>query len=397
MAMTQAPTISVASMTETPTSNTTDDSIQVFLEKYGATFTDIENNSPDHNSEAQRLFTVSPSDMDLMLDDYSALESPMSVDISDLTSINTGTGSNSHDWTFTDSTHSLSIDTGITDPLPNVNNHFDFGGSTPPPAGCPPEVTLQPPLAAATPGHELTLGPISMTSDNSGVSSASDRPCECHPRALEALKQLCSSEAPLHDCTGLSRPTTTRGTRSLQSIIDVNEHVLETVGGMLPCACSQDGFLLATMSLVAFKVMARYEAAARHQPCSSPTAALTTHGAEGVVDGTDHDDLDRVLQDGRVAAQVVLSELYRVQRFLKGLSQRLKQMAGLDTGRDDHVSPLAHRSSRNGAGGRDVIMGGGLDDVALPFSAAFFCQLETDLRRRLRALSAEIADLVRTA
>lgn len=429
----QAPTISVTSTSDSatttepstagPTLTPNDDSIQVFLEKYGATFPNIEaGGSPDHHSDAQRLFTDSPTDLDLVLDDCSALTTPLSFDLSDLTTLNDGPGSHSHNWTLTDSSHSLSIDTAITDPLGDVNSHFNFGGSNSPP--CLPDICIPPPslptVAATLP--DFTFGSMSIDSDNIGVpSSMSDGSCGCHPRALEVLKQLCSAEA------ASSHMTT-------QEVINANEHVLETVGKMLPCGCSQDGFLLATLALIAFKVMARYEAAARHSShrSASPSfmdmttitdttmqdAADVDITNEGVSDiakeqhtVTTHLEQMMILQDGRMSAQVILSELYRVHRFIKGLSKRLKQRAGLDSDRNDPFQMFGYtnhsKSSRNGSGGggsRDLFMGGSgfggcgsPEDAALPFSAAFFCQLENDLRRRLRSMSTEIADLVRTA
>jgi hypothetical protein len=67
-----------------------------------------------------------------------------------------------------------------------------------------------------------------------------------------------------------------------------------------------------------------------------------------------------------MAAQLVLSELHRVQRLINVLGGRLKQ-----------DGPIA----------------GGFGDMSF-FSAAWFGQLEMDLRKRVASLSREIVDLL---
>jgi hypothetical protein len=352
---------------------------------------DFEPVSPEHSSDGQQFSSASPSDMDLdmdlMLDDYSAIASPLSFDISDLTSINTGMGSLTNDSTMS----------AITDYSFDITKPVDFGGSGGGGPLFPPEAPLQqkPPATAAPSSDDFTL--IATDLIHTGPASpASGHLCNCHARALEVLNQLYSLEVRTTDSTP--------GEGSLQSLLDANEHMLDTVGNILPCECSKDGFLLVTMSLVAFKVMARYEAAARQQTPSWFSAARVPNGITGTTEeslarGSASSHENKVQHgplDGRIAAQVVLSELYRMQRFVRGLAKQLKEMAGLDMSANSCGERLFDRSSHHGSRATDFLMGGMFNDPALPFSAAFFCQLETDLRRRLRGLSKELADLVRT-
>ncbi|KAK8113411.1 hypothetical protein PG984_013937 [Apiospora sp. TS-2023a] len=391
----------------------TNDSIQVFLGKDGTTtLAETGASSPGQPLEAQQLLPLedlfaSPIDFDM-----SDFTSMIDFDLSDFTSTNnTGSVSSTHDWA---SAHppTTTIDGTVTDSLADVNNTiFSFGDSTA--------------TVTSTASHESSFSlptssaPLSLSTGDTSTSDGSS--CGCHPRALEVLKQFCSPPG---------GQTRVASSSSLQAVIDENERVLDTVGTMLPCACSQDGFLLATISRIAFKVMARYEVAARCQQhslspsCTSPSscssscssssssAPSTTPSAAASGDTTSSDGSGNGHGVGGgeehhhhhpMAARVVLGELYRVQRFLNGLSRRLQQMASLDAaGGGREPSSYLGLLGGPGVSGDNMInnnMGGvgGLDDLSLPFSPAFYCQLEANLRRRLRGLSTDIAELVRTA
>jgi hypothetical protein len=211
--------------------------------------------------------------------------------------------------------------------------------------------------------------------------------CCCLLRALGLLKLLFRNAATACKCskkqgydhTDCQRPT-------IQSVIAENEQTIEAITSMLQCPCSQDGYLLAIMSLIVFKILAWYAAAAKETPDPSgpdqsqnldryqaPSRRPSSCHAEQVLhfptvvgsyclEGEDQ---------GRMAAQLVLSELHRVQRLVNELSQRLKAADGQDSIRD------------------------GDGDITYPFSATMLNQLEVDLRKRLRALSLEIVDTLR--
>ncbi|KAF3763006.1 hypothetical protein M406DRAFT_73663 [Cryphonectria parasitica EP155] len=200
---------------------------------------------------------------------------------------------------------------------------------------------------------------------------------------------------------------------SAESIIAHNRPVLDTVADILQCSCSQDSHLLVLITLTLFKALTWYAAAAsgkneilKNQTCpkdSSPaapsptsglvasTAAATGYGTPSSVGISEqqhlagHQEYDR----DRMASQLVLSELSRMQGIVKTLSQNL--------------AVLRHRS--DGGGGRavneknvDQRAGGAYHSTSsttITFSFALFEQLEVDLRRRLRGLSAEIMERLR--
>lgn len=381
--MTQAPTPAPAAAAAVAHSNQpwTADSIEPFSEQYGDSYQDILT-SPGHGPEQQH-FSTTPSDVDFMMEDYFA--TPISLQIPELADDSSRTGSIINDW----SAQSQLLDPNITAPLFDTSA-FNFFAATQPLSASPH------PSTSMIPGHEFTFG-----SESSPVNTH----CGCLPRVLELLKQLCTA-APVH-CTAWSGQKPERGSGSaalLQSMIAENQYTLDAVGKMLPCPCSQDGFLLTTICLVVLKVMGRYEAAAR-----SPSRSATNSSSAGSVD----EDMTQFTASGnvsavigcysvegedfdRMGAQVVLSELHRVQRLIKGLSERLN-VAGLNA-KDDTTSHSTRINSDAGAvaGQQDILMSDSME-AALPFYAPFFCQLESDLRKRLRKLSEQTAELVRRA
>ena len=235
-----------------------------------------------------------------------------------------------------------------------------------------------------------------ITGDLHSFQGFRSEPCCCLIRALGLLKQLFPNASTA--CTR-SSPGFDNGTRQLltiQAVVAENEQTIEAISSMLQCPCSQDGYLLTIMSLIVFKVLGWYAAAARETPmgCDGSHSPIKAYNGR---ERTSSCHPEQVLQSptivggyciegedqGRMAAQLVLSELHRVQRFVNQLSQRLKghqsHKAGFAT--PDSVPPFS-----------DAFSDG---ESTLPFSPNMFDQLEADLRKRLRALSVEIVDMLR--
>lgn len=164
---------------------------------------------------------------------------------------------------------------------------------------------------------------------------------------------------------------------------------------MLQCPCLQDGYLLAIISIIVFKVVDWYAAAARETPvtddgqrpskpypdrqrdtlCTSEQVLqIPTVVGSDYVDGEDQ---------SRMAAQLILGELHRVQRLVNVLSQRLKSHGT----RHEAVS-----TTNNAAGGQDTPLSG---ESTRDLSATMMDQFEADLRKRLRVLSLEIVNTLR--
>lgn len=238
----------------------------------------------------------------------------------------------------------------------------------------------------------------SINGDVHGYQSLpSELPLCCLTRALSLLKQLSPNSSAA--CTRSRRQGdehVTIESPSIQSIIVENEQTIEAITDMLQCPCSQDSYMLHIMSLIVFRVLGWYAAVASETPVadasqfpgksdfpdhqqhslrhSEHVTNVPTVVGKYCIDGEDQD---------RMVAQLVLSELHRVQRLVNLLSQRLKEHKirndGVNTPNSaaDGQIPLTYTENMS------------------PFSAAILDQLELDLRKRLRTLSLEIIDMLR--
>jgi hypothetical protein len=150
------------------------------------------------------------------------------------------------------------------------------------------------------------------------------------------------------------------------------------------------------MSLIVFKVLGWYAAAAAPKSASSDEdnsgaqTPSTTHSRK-------LSNSEMVIQDtavvgsyclegadaDRMAAQLVLSELHRVQRLVNQLSAKLKLQIA-------HETPFSNESSHGSSYKSDD------SDFTVPLSAVTLDQIIVDLRKRLRALSVNIVEGLRS-
>ncbi|KAI0595139.1 aflatoxin regulatory protein-domain-containing protein [Biscogniauxia sp. FL1348] len=239
--------------------------------------------------------------------------------------------------------------------------------------------------------------------------------CSCLFQALGLMKQVFPN--PPMSCRkgslasqGHDRPSTP--TLTVQEVVAKNEATIEAVSAMLQCPCSHDGYLLTIMSLIVFKVLGWYAAAARksdlHRPSnhnnngggsiSSRNSANVNGSNRGSPSPHSSPKSEHVGQEppaatsdycldgedsGRMAAQLVLSELHRVQRLVNQLSQKLKMQATKKGGAPD---------TPDSSGFSSAIMD---YETGLPLSPVMLDQLEADLRKRLKSLSLEIVEGLR--
>lgn len=167
----------------------------------------------------------------------------------------------------------------------------------------------------------------------------------------------------------------------VDSVISSNKAIIDSISIMLTCSCSLDEQLASILSLIAFKVMAWYAAAARDADHSSDSANnLTTLGPERVLqlpitvgkyrlNSADH---------CRMRAQLVLSELHRVVRLVEQLSKRFQEARA-------RINMAASSS--------------GAEDAATKghwLSASVFVMLDADLRKRLQSLTKEMMAILRS-
>lgn len=143
----------------------------------------------------------------------------------------------------------------------------------------------------------------SMPSTHQTSVTCSDAcPGGCLTRALDLLKSI-SVDASAPSGASASPP---------QALLLENKLSTDVVNRMLACSCTEDGFLLTVLSMIVLKVLGRYAAAAGRDAARRPGCGYGTPRADGD-------------ERQRIAAQLVLSELHRVQRLVNQLSPRLKE------------------------------------------------------------------------
>ena len=231
-----------------------------------------------------------------------------------------------------------------------------------------------------------------------GTPPPEPRRC-CMSVAMDLLMQLFPN-APTA-CTMPGNQPATCKVPTMDSVISENKRIIEAITKLLDCPCSQDEYLLAIVSLVAFKIMAWYSAAAGDKslmesgmsannpfvarpeqmgPSSFGEHVLQVPMTIGnyCVEGNDR---------SRMAAQLVLSELHRVQRLVNSISKRLESIRVRNC---SLPSPSSASSCYGDSGDSQIV-----DAKATPLSAPTFSQLEMDLRKRLRMVSSETIDILR--
>ena len=227
--------------------------------------------------------------------------------------------------------------------------------------------------------------PSSKEVHNNQEVRPTESPCSCLVQALGFMKQLfpSSSNACMTWATqGLDKAT---AIPTIQAVIARNEATIEAVSTMLKCSCSQDGYLLAVMSLIIFKVLGWYAAVARKTPSlQGPQACRSRQPSPSEQVLQNPTVVGSYCLDGadspRMAAQLVLSELHRVRRLVEQLSSKLKVQAA--------------KEGRGGAAETPESLD--LDnEMTLPLSAVMCDQLDVDIRKRLKALSFEMIDRLR--
>lgn len=216
----------------------------------------------------------------------------------------------------------------------------------------------------------------------------------------------------------------------VEQVVSHNDAIVETITATLSCLCSDDCYLLVIMSLLVLKVLDRYAVATTQQQqqqwstaakqdrlfgnraseepsasslqtgtMASRTPSLTsslssrTSGKRGGGRENHRASIDSGGMGGdecdRMAGQLVLSKLHRVQRLVSQLSQKLSdQQAELG-------GPLASNSPLDMMV-RSVFAAGSMRDEGAmsntPLSSTLLHQFLSDIRARLKCLASTIVD-----
>lgn len=210
--------------------------------------------------------------------------------------------------------------------------------------------------------------------------------CSCLGQALALMRQISAPSGP-NTCTTWSAqgPNTASGKPSIQAVIAQNKDTITAMSMTLNCSCLQNGYLLTVMSLIIFQVLDWYAAVARGAPSvqilhtgRSPSPSISE---QALPDSTTVGNFCLEGEDSaRMTAQLVLAELHCVRRLIDQLSPKLRVHAAANEEAEGAEAPES-RAVRG--------------ETALPLSAGVYIQMDVDLRRRLKAVSWEIIDLLK--
>lgn len=181
-------------------------------------------------------------------------------------------------------------------------------------------------------------------------------------------------------------------------VVAQNERTSEGIRTILQCSCSNDSYLLVTLSLVVFKIIAWYTAAAcaasGEDPILGASSSAEWQSLQNPLErvsqrpSTNRRDYDSEGEDQqRIAIQLILSKLAGVQVLVDQLSQRLPKICDKTNDTRAMDSPIEIASTPNSLAGRI--------SSTRPLSGELTHTLEADLRKRLVELSQAIIERLR--
>ncbi|KFY04764.1 hypothetical protein O988_00529 [Pseudogymnoascus sp. VKM F-3808] len=244
--------------------------------------------------------------------------------------------------------------------------------------------------------HSLSTGRTSM-------AEITDTQCGCLAQALDLLKKLSSasssSRVTFFSPDGGEAPRIT-DPGSTQTVILENKQSMEAISHKLACcSCADDRFLLTILSMIILKVLERYAAVIQTQPHKAgknegevevaariPISVISSGDDWMWAPSHAYNELHADCGSGRVAAQLVLSELHRVQRLVNQLSPKLK---GPKERENQNMAPNLRYWGRARATADSDRM------AVTPILASTLDQMERDVRKSLSTLSAEIINGLR--
>jgi hypothetical protein len=243
----------------------------------------------------------------------------------------------------------------------------------------------------------------SLSAGKSGIADITDAQCGCLAQALDLLKKLSSasssSRTTIHSPDG-AEASGIANHGPTQTVILENKQSMEAINHKLACcSCADDTFLLIILSMIVLKVLERYAAVIQLQSHKTGTNEGEVEVAArlpiSIISSSDnwmeapshaYNGLCADYGSGRVAAQLVLSELHRVQRLVNQLSPKLKGPKEREA--QNMASKLRYWGRARATGDSDRM-------AVTPILASTLDQMERDVRKSLSTLSAEIINGLR--
>ncbi|KAI9373003.1 Sterigmatocystin biosynthesis regulatory protein [Aspergillus egyptiacus] len=256
-------------------------------------------------------------------------------------------------------------------------------------------------LSAADPSSSIMQGLEGRGTIQPPSSNSTSPPC-CLAICLDILMRLFPNAG-----VGCERPGHEGGPGRLftiESVIEDNKQILDTVQTVLDCRCAEDEYVVTLVSLVVLKALGWYVAVARDRSSDAGREddfnnwVTAQDGRRRYSVSSSFEEqvlhlptvIGSYCVDGhhqsRMAAQLVLSELYRVQRLVTQVSRRLESVRRRSSSSSSSTSTSTSSLGPDSEGG-----------LATPLSSTTLAHLEDDLRKRLRAVSSETIGILRRA
>lgn len=271
----------------------------------------------------------------------------------------------------------------------------------------PSQLQPQPQSQQQQPDHEAQRQQQAQQQTSSSGPPQNSPSCACVAQTLSLVSQLFQESAALPPTSPMSlSPGPSSGSSqncggTINSPLADGEHAIETIRSMLQCPCQQDSHLLALMSLVVFKAVARYQDAARRSTENAETAlaqGTSLYGAAATADsGRTGLAIDEENPHPKLAAQTLLGKLHRVQGLVNAMAERLKSNGSSKANNNDtnKVGDMRTRAESSFANERRETLGSDLANASAPFSTTLLSQLEEDLRKQVRSVSQQLVNILR--
>ncbi|KAK6084733.1 hypothetical protein SCUP515_01229 [Seiridium cupressi] len=227
------------------------------------------------------------------------------------------------------------------------------------------------------PNHSpISLDGRSLSLCGTESSDMSDSPCSCLMQVFCMMRRLTMSKSAASILTNGIHESLPPGELSSVSSLKVravvmdNQQIVGLASGVFRCSCSERDHMLTMLSMVVVMLLRSYAELlnATEQPSIKTGRDTSVPEPSGAVFGN-HKETDRIV------AQLIFSELHRVQQLVDAISTRL--------------------TSREDAAGRQILLSPESGTIAPPFSATTLDRIGMDMRESLSRLSSKIISILR--
>ncbi|OKL55380.1 hypothetical protein UA08_09361 [Talaromyces atroroseus] len=233
------------------------------------------------------------------------------------------------------------------------------------------------------------------------TATSNNLACVCVAEGLDLLKTLSSAQCSLVTSLAGTDSVLSGDMSFYQIVLLENQQNIEAVSSMLSCSsCAEDSFLLTILSMIVLKILERYSNVAKERICGPIAGSAALDAVPRLANdmiSSRKEPLSRTYNmaphndsvHGRPPAQLVLGELYRVQRLVNRLSPKLK---GSKEGSYGQVSTMGLKfqaHSRIAAEENDKLT------ATTPISSNTLAQIECDLRTSLSSLARDVISKLR--